>query len=144
MGPIFPRNIQCTVLRNCILVTRRITRTGLSPSMAGHSRPLPLLLQGIGMRPYSTSTTPFGMVFGLSSSLFTRRYSGNPYWFLFLGVLGCFDSPGSPSHKGMVPEGTRKSHSETSGSKAPCAYPERFAAWHVLHRLSSQAIHQPA
>ncbi len=97
MRPIFPRNIQCTVLRNYILVTRRVTCTGLSPSMAGRSRPLPLPLQGIGMCPYSTSTLPFGKVFGLSSSLFTRRYSGNPYWFLFLGVLGCFDSPGSHS-----------------------------------------------
>ena len=31
---------------------------------------------------------------GLGSSLFARRYSGNRGFFLFLGVLRCFSSPG--------------------------------------------------
>ena len=33
---------------------------------------------------------------GLGSSPFARRYSGNHYCFLFLRVLRCFSSPGSP------------------------------------------------
>jgi hypothetical protein len=38
----------------------------------------------------------------------------------------------------------RDSHSEISGSKPPCGSPELIAAWHVLHRHSSRAIHQLA
>ena len=33
---------------------------------------------------------------GLGCSLFARRYWGNTYWSLFLRVLRCFTSPGSP------------------------------------------------
>ena len=33
---------------------------------------------------------------GLGSSHFARHYSGNHYYFLFLRVLRCFSSPGSP------------------------------------------------
>ena len=33
---------------------------------------------------------------GLGSSRFARHYSGNHYYFLFLRVLRCFSSPGSP------------------------------------------------
>ncbi len=33
---------------------------------------------------------------GLASSRFARRYSGNRCFFLFLRVLRCFSSPGSP------------------------------------------------
>ena len=32
------------------------------------------------------------------SSAFARRYLQNLGWFLFLGVLRCFSSPGSPQH----------------------------------------------
>ena len=33
---------------------------------------------------------------GLASSIFARHYSRNLVWFLFLRVLRCFSSPGSP------------------------------------------------
>ena len=36
---------------------------------------------------------------GLGSSLFARHYWGNRCFFLFLRVLRCFSSPGSPRHK---------------------------------------------
>ena len=40
--------------------------------------------------------TPAGLHrYGLGSSPFARRYSGNRCCFLFLGVLRCFSSPGS-------------------------------------------------
>jgi hypothetical protein len=34
--------------------------------------------------------------YGLGSFPFARRYLGNRYYFLFLGVLRCFSSPRSP------------------------------------------------
>ena len=59
-------------------------------------------------------------------------------WSLFLPLLRCFSSGGSPhTHKGVVtglqPAGLP--HSEISGSTAAGASPELIAACHVLHRL---------
>ena len=42
------------------------------------------------------SITPLCTHNGLGSSHFARRYSGNRCFFLFLWVLRCFSSPGSP------------------------------------------------
>ncbi len=42
------------------------------------------------------SITPGCKQPGLGSFLFARRYSGNRVFFLFLRVLRCFSSPGSP------------------------------------------------
>ena len=44
----------------------------------------------------SQSITPACTHAGLGSSHFARRYSGNRCFFLFLRVLRCFSSPGSP------------------------------------------------
>lgn len=92
----------------------------------------------------STSPSPFGKGFGLLYSVFPRRYSRNPYWFLLLRVLRCFNSPGSPSHEGVAALTTRRSHSEIHGSQAPYASPWRIAAGHVLLRHPSQAIPRTA
>jgi hypothetical protein len=71
--------------------------TGLSPSMAGLSRPL-RLCQGGGSQAHNpTSPTSFLTGFGLDFSLFARCYWGNPFWFLFLPLLRCFSSGGSRS-----------------------------------------------
>ena len=43
-----------------------------------------------GPNPYRIATL------GLASSTFARHYSQNLVWFLFLRVLRCFSSPGSP------------------------------------------------
>ena len=48
----------------------------------------------------SQSITPECTHSGLGSFLFARRYSGNRCFFLFLRVLRCFSSPGSP-HNAM-------------------------------------------
>ena len=40
----------------------------------------------------SRSSTPKSMLFGLASSHFARRYSGNRFFFLFLPLLRCFSS----------------------------------------------------
>jgi hypothetical protein len=73
---------------------------------------------------------------GLGSSHFARHYSGNHYYFLFLRVLRCFSSPGSPPIARIIPlHGIGLSHSETCGSIPICGSPQLIAAYCVLHRL---------
>ena len=74
---------------------------------------------------------------GLGFSPFARHYLGNHVCFLFLPVLRCFSSRGSPPclawMTGRQPAGLP--HSEIPGSKVVCTSPKLFAACHVLHRL---------
>ena len=69
----------------------RTSVTGLSPSPAGFPKTI-LLSHGshfaVLTRPCSHGR--------LGSFRFARRYSGNRCFFLFLRVLRCFSSPGSP------------------------------------------------
>ena len=67
-----------------------ISRTGLSPSLAGFPKTI-LLSLGIP----SVVRTPECTHSGLGSFPFARRYLGNHCCFLFLRVLRCFSSPGS-------------------------------------------------
>ena len=64
--------------------------TGLSPSLAGFPKTVPLISSLL-----MQSITPGCTHSGLGSSPFARRYSGNRCFFLFLRVLRCFSSPGS-------------------------------------------------
>ena len=68
----------------------RFSCTGLSPSLAGCPKSLPL-----SYCPSCRSITPQSMLRGLGSSAFARRYLRNRCFFLFLRVLRCFSSPGS-------------------------------------------------
>ena len=68
-----------------------VSDTRLSLSMAGF--PKTILLPS---RSLMQSITPVCTHSGLGSSPFARRYSGNRCFFLFLRVLRCFSSPGSP------------------------------------------------
>ena len=84
--------------------------------------------------------TPMSKLTGLGSSGFARRYCRNRVFFLFLGVLRCFSSPGSLSYTmylcmndWITP--ARFPHSEISGSMDICSSPKLFAAYHVFHRL---------
>jgi len=78
---------------------------------------------------------------GLGCFPFARRYLGNRFFFLFLGVLRCFSSPGLPLHTYFIEyavlEGcsSRFPHSEISGSKPICDSPKHIGAYPVLHRL---------
>ena len=75
---------------------------------------------------------------GLGSSPVARHYWGNHCYFLFLEVLRCFSSLGSPHHSKMVMTvlpTAGLSHSETRGSKVICTSPRIIAAYRVLHRL---------
>ena len=64
--------------------------TGLSPSLAGFPKAVPLQIAVT----YAVRT-PQRTRHGLGSSGFARRYSRNRYFFLFLRLLRCFSSPGS-------------------------------------------------
>ncbi len=68
-----------------------LSDTGPSPSAAAPSRDV-LLASARSSR----SLTPRRTRRGLGSSRFARRYSGNRCFFLFLRLLRCFSSPGSP------------------------------------------------
>ena len=70
----------------CLLVSC----TGLSPSLAGLSRPFHYHTTHL-----TRSITPERTRSGLGSFHFARRYFGNRCFFLFLRLLRCFSSPGS-------------------------------------------------
>ena len=75
------------------------SHTGLSPSTAVLSRTLPLrYVHDLGvLQPRKRLD-----VSGLGSSAFARHYSRNHYCFLFLRLLRCFSSAGSPPSKGCL------------------------------------------
>ena len=68
-----------------------ISCTGLSPSLAGLPRPFHYHTSHL-----LRSITPERTRSGLGSFHFARRYFGNRFFFLFLRLLRCFSSPGSP------------------------------------------------
>ena len=70
-----------------------VSCTGLSPSLAGLSSSVPLQITVT-----SAVRTPACSHAGLGSSAFARRYSRNRCFFLFLWLLRCFSSPGSPPY----------------------------------------------
>ena len=67
-----------------------VSPTGLSPSLAGLSRTVPLQSEVI-----NAVRTPECTHSGLGSFHFARRYFENRFFFLFLRLLRCFSSPGS-------------------------------------------------
>ena len=120
----------------------RTSATGLSPSPAGLPSAIPLSFSvALAVR------TPPCTHSGLGSSGSARRYSRNRCFFLFLRLLRCFSSPGSPPHPihgisalfhmrmhGVFPCGFP--HSDIRGSVDICSSPRLFAAYHVFLRLS--------
>ena len=113
--------------------------TGLSPPMAGLPRAVRLA------PPVACAVrTPACTHAGLGSSGSARRYSRNHCCFLFLRLLRCFSSPGSPrmpirglprlhhAVAGCFPAGFP--HSDTHGSMDICSSPWLFAACRVFLR----------
>ena len=83
----------------------QVLSTGLLPSMARLSSPVPLSSLYDPCVLHRTSKDPATPIqqrcnaytyMGLGCSPFARRYSGNRSFFLFLWVLRCFSSPRSP------------------------------------------------
>ena len=113
----------------------QISPTGLSPSPAGLSSAIPL-----SVHVNSAVLTPTCSHVGLGSAGFARRYSRNRCFFLFLRLLRCFSSPGSPpctmdSCMDHTIARMRSPYSDISGSWLICSSPELFAAYHVFRRL---------
>ena len=69
-----------------------VSTTGLlpSPAVLSNTLRLPLFLDLEVLYPLRITTS------GLGSSAFARHYSQNRFYFLFLRVIRCFSSPGSP------------------------------------------------
>ena len=78
-----PDPARCTLLSN----------TRLSLSLAGFPKTILLAFSSL-----MQSMTPRCTHHGLGSFPFARRYSGNRCFFLFLRLLRCFSSPGSPPY----------------------------------------------
>ena len=89
----FGQDSTCPALLRCHLRITQITRTGLSPSTVTLSKAFWFssisLLMVLQPRLVRKPT-------GLGSAPFARHYSGYRLFFLFLRVLRCFSSPGSP------------------------------------------------
>ena len=94
--------------------------------------------------PHNTTDTTvatFTVSSGLGSFPFARHYSGNRYYFFFLGVLRYFNSPRSLCRTYEFSAEFRRMtsgelpHSEIAGSKVVSTYPTLIAGYHVLHRL---------
>ena len=108
--------------------------TGLSPSPAGLSSSV--LLHSLVT---SAVRTPERTRSGLGSFHFARRYFGNRIFFLFLRLLRCFSSPGSPPW----PMDSAMDTWSFSMWVSPFRYPRIFgylllpAAFRSLSRLSS-------
>lgn len=138
--PCFRRDFPCPAVLRIRSGGNEVSTTGLSPSLAGRSRPV-RLPRSFLTPTMSGPTTPRGTPLGLGCSRFARRYSGNRVCFLLLRVLRCFSSPGVPS----MPYGFRHGycpitdsgfpHSDISGSTLAYSSPERFGVCPVLHRL---------
>ena len=100
MPPSFPRDIQPVVLRGPSPAPFKLRLRGYHPlrrAVPGH---FDFLEEAVAGPCNSTSPPCFHDGFGLPYSLFGRPYSGNPYWFLFLPLLRCFNSGGSRSVPG--------------------------------------------
>ena len=116
-----------------------ISDTGLSPSMARFSNLLSYLIMDHVMTVLQPHTPR--RVHGLGCFPFARRYLGNHYCFLFLGLLRCFSSPRSPQQPMYSAEDVatllatgfpiQKSPDQNLFSSSP----KLIAAFHVFHRL---------
>ena len=89
----FRQGSSCPALLRWRLINMPVTHTGLSPSSVAVStafRFLHVLLSTLLQPRLVRKPT------GLGSAPFARHYSGYRRFFLFLRVLRCFSSPGSP------------------------------------------------
>ena len=135
-GPsAFPQGFPCLVVLRIPLAAHLTSPTGLSPSPAGFSKTVPLSYGSL-----IAVLTPECSHPGLGSFPFARRYLENRCFFLFLRLLRCFSSPGSPpctmdSCMDHTIARMRSPYSDISGSWLICSSPELFAAYHVFRRL---------
>ena len=109
-----------------------LTDTGLSPvspRLSMRCSPCTLRRDG-GPNPGRAVTRP---VWARPSSIASTK--GFTFCFLFLRLLRCFSSPGSPRLSGSAVARTGLPHSEILGSMVICTSPGLFAACRVFRRL---------
>ena len=137
--PCFPPDSSCPVVLTFMSHARSLgssygtlTRSG-RPFQQRSPAKRPRQARGV-CRPLPTSR---------STPSWHRRQPVPPRWFgllpvrspllressLFLGVLRCFSSPGSPCVAAVPPFGGGLPHSETVGSPGASPSPTRFVAW---------------
>ena len=111
-----------------------VSPTGLSPSLAGLPRTVPLQSEVI-----NAVRTPECTHSGLGSFHFARRYFENRVFFLFLRLLRCFSSPGSLRTPMYSVYGDRSSSGRVSPFRHPRidGYLLLPVAFRSLSRLSS-------
>ena len=108
-----------------------ISPTGLSPSTAALSSAL-LLWPSHDLRVLQPRLRRNAD--GLGSSAFARHYSRNHYCFLFLCLLRCFSSAGSPPYRDVWPSTRRVA---PFGNPGIIAYLQLHPAYRSLSRPSS-------
>ena len=92
-GPhFFQQDFSCPVVLRIPLRSPSISFTGVSPSLPYLSRYFNYRFGYYFCGPYPVSISKYG----LGCSDFARHYFRNHFCFLFLRVLRCFSSPGSP------------------------------------------------
>ena len=89
--PSFPQGFSCLVVLRILPGVFRLQVRGFHSLWLAFPKPFscPFTIR-------SAVHTPRCTHHGLGSFRFARRYSGNRYFFLFLRLLRCFSSPGSP------------------------------------------------
>jgi len=135
--PGFRRGFTCPVLLGNSPGRLCISSTGLSPAVAGLSRPFDYAKT----MPCGAPATPWSKLHGLASSDFARHYSRNLVLIYFPRGTEMFHFPRyrpvslciQLTVAGQTPAGLP--HSEIPGSKRACRSPGLIAVSHVLHRL---------
>ena len=132
----FPQGFSCLVVLWISLASAHISRTGLSPSLAGF--PKTILLHSLNhvsrSEPQRARTLVWALPISLAATLgIDVSFSSSgyldvsvhrvPLHTLWIGVW---------IHEGFS---CRFPHSDISGSSDICSSPKLFAAYHVFHRL---------
>ena len=91
--PDFPQGFSCLVVLRIPLAAFRFRIRGFHSLWLAFPKPF-----FYPLAHFLRSITPECSHSGLGSFPFARRYSGNRCFFLFLWVLRCFSSPGSPPY----------------------------------------------
>ena len=123
-----------------------VSRTGLSPSVAGFPKTVPLQPARASFaaplpRGTRAAVWPAAVSLAATPAIDAGRLLPGRFFFLFLPLLRCFSSRRVPPYgyfvrrtvAGLFPAGFP--HSEIRGSMAVCASPRLFAACRVLRRL---------
>ena len=91
--PCFPQGSSCPVVLRILPRLFAFHLPGCHLLWPAFPKPF-----GYTYKSFMQSTTPTYMYVGLGSFPFARRYLGNRCFFLFLALLRCFSSGGSPPY----------------------------------------------